>query len=160
MRKELDDKLCEKYPEIFIQRHQSMQVTCMCWGFDVGDGWYNILDRLCANIQGHINQSIKNVKWANEWNKENPDKQHEVPKAVGQVEATQVKEKFGTLRFYYNGGDDTIEGMVDMAESMSAVTCEDCGNPGKLVGQGWYSTRCKEHAKEGEWDETPETNPY
>ena len=48
--------------------------------------------------------------------------------------ADQVKEKFGTLRFYYTGGDDRIDGMVRMAESMSAVTCETCGAPGKLRG--------------------------
>jgi len=67
---------------------------------------------------------------------------------VAQVVAIQIKEKFGTLRFYYNGGDDTIGGMVRMAESMSSVTCEECGNPGKTRGPGWIRTLCDHHEKE------------
>jgi hypothetical protein len=57
----------------------------------------------------------------------------------------QVKEKFGTLRFYYTGGDDYISGMVRMAESMSGVTCEECGAPGEQNDGGWIRTLCEEH---------------
>jgi hypothetical protein len=70
-----------------------------------------------------------------------------VTDACPQVTVDQVKEKFGTLRFYYSGGDDYVSGLVSMAESMSAVTCEECGNPGKQVGGGWITTLCKEHAE-------------
>jgi pyruvoyl-dependent arginine decarboxylase (PvlArgDC) len=59
------------------------------------------------------------------------------------VTLDQVKEKFGTLRFYYTGGDEHISGMVRMAESMSAVTCESCGNPGEQTRGGWIKTTCK-----------------
>ena len=62
--------------------------------------------------------------------------------------ADQVKEKFGTLRFYTNGGDEQIYGMIRMAESMSAVTCEECGAPGKTRGRGWIYTACDAHTKE------------
>jgi len=71
----------------------------------------------------------------------------QVPESIPQVTLDQVKEKFGTLRFYYSGGDDYISGLASMAESMSAVTCEECGNPGKTVGGGWLTTLCKEHAE-------------
>ncbi len=71
----------------------------------------------------------------------------QVPESIPQVTLDQVKEKFGTLRFYYSGGDDYISGLCSMAESMSAVTCEECGNPGKTVGGGWLTTLCKEHAE-------------
>jgi len=67
---------------------------------------------------------------------------------VPQVVAVQVKEKYGTLRFYYNGGDDKIDGMVAMAEIMSARVCETCGSPGKLRKGGWIRTLCDHHAKE------------
>jgi hypothetical protein len=72
--------------------------------------------------------------------------------------AVQVKEKYGTLRFYYDGGDLYIDGLANMAESISAVTCEVCGNPGKLVGGGWVRTLCKTHAEEQnyEWDDKAE----
>jgi len=71
-----------------------------------------------------------------------------VPELVPQVTLDQVKEKFGTLRFYYSGGDDYVRGMVNMSESMSAVTCETCGNAGELRDEGWYYVSCNEHARD------------
>jgi hypothetical protein len=71
-----------------------------------------------------------------------------VPEACEQVVVDQVKEKFGGLRFYYTGGDDLIDGMVRMAESMSEVTCEECGYPGTTRGGGWVRTLCDKHENE------------
>jgi hypothetical protein len=65
-----------------------------------------------------------------------------VPESIPQVTLDQVKEKFGTLRFYYSGGDDYIDGMVSLAESMTGVTCESCGNIGERRGGGWVHTYC------------------
>jgi hypothetical protein len=127
MSPELDAKLCENYPKMMVNRNKPMTETCMCWGFECGDGWFNILNQLMGNIQHYID-------WKN--------KKEEV---VPQVTLDQVKEKFGTLRFYYSGGDDKIDGMVRMAESMSGVTCEVCGNPGTTEGPGWITTLCEEH---------------
>lgn len=76
-----------------------------------------------------------------------------VPKACHQVTATQIKEKFGTLRFYYLGGDDYCRGVESMAESMSAVTCEVCSSPGKLRHGGWVQTLCDEHAIETRYED-------
>jgi len=84
-----------------------------------------------SNIQHHI-----------DWNNQNFDKGYKQYKQVAQVTLDQVKEKFGTLRFYYTGGDDIIDGMVRMAESMSGCTCEECGNIGKSRGGGWIHTYC------------------
>ena len=125
MRQELDRLLCEKYPKMMVNRNKNMQETCMCWGFECGDGWYNILNQLMGNIQHHID-------WKN--------RKEEV---VAQVTLDQVKEKFGTLRFYYSGGDDAIDGMVRMAESMSSVTCEECSAPAQTHGPGWIRTICE-----------------
>lgn len=133
MRKELDEQLCKKYPLIFKDRHGDMKETLMCWGFECGDGWYQILDSLCANIQQHID-------WQN--------KNHEKHPVVEQVVAVQVKEKFGGLRFYYDGGDEKIQGMVRMAESWASVTCEECGQPGTMRNGGWIRTLCDKHEAE------------
>lgn len=143
MREELDKQLCEKYPKIFQDRDKPMTETCMCWGFSHGDGWYNIIDKLCSNIQGHIDWRNSQREILLKDNPYNRPIRDEVP----QVVAEQVKEKFGTLRFYYRGGDDYIDGLVSMAESMSGVTCEECGKPGSTGGKGWISTRCEEHRK-------------
>ena len=129
MKQELDEQLCKNYLKMMVNRDKPMTETAMCWGFDCGDGWFNILNLLMGNIQHHIDWKNKNGK------------------VVPQVTLDQVKEKFGTLRFYYTGGDDYISGLVSMAESMSSVTCEECGKPGERVGGGWVTTLCEEHAE-------------
>ena len=144
MKQELDEKLCAKYPKIFRDRNAPMNETCMCWGFEHGDGWYNIINNLCACIQSHIDWNNKQRTELLESNPHNI----EIPEEVHQVVAMQVKEKFGTLRFYYDGGDDKIDGMVRMAEAMSAVTCEECGAPGTSRRGGWIRTLCDTHEQE------------
>jgi hypothetical protein len=148
VREELDQQLCEKYPLMFKNRNAPMTETCMCWGFEHGDGWYQIINNLCANIQSHIDWSHKSNAWDLKWNEEHPDEQRPVREIVPQVVVDQVKEKFGTLRFYYSGGDDTIDGMVRMAESMSAVMCEKCGAPAETRSPGWVRTLCETHETE------------
>lgn len=127
MREELDQYLCKVYPKIFKDRTGDPKDTLMCFGFECGDGWFQIINQLCNNIQHYLD-------WQN--------KDSEV---VPQVVATQVKEKFGTLRFYYDGGDSKIDGMVRMAESMSGVMCEECGKPGETRQGGWVRVLCDEH---------------
>jgi hypothetical protein len=122
MKSELQDKLYEKYPELFAQKDLSMQETLMCWGIECGDGWYDLLDRVCKQIQNEI-----------KWNK------------AQKVEFVQVKEKYGGLRIYMNGGDDRIDGMIQMAESFSYMICDVCGERGKPNKVGWISTRCEKH---------------
>jgi hypothetical protein len=150
MKKELDEQLCSKYPKIFVDRHGNMMETAMCWGFDIGDGWYNIIDQLCFEIQSHLdwkNDKSRNYVPVYRWyniigHLRNFLNRFKKRQQIAQVVATQVKEKFGTLRFYYAGGDDVVDGMLRMAEAMSSVTCEECGNPGKVEGMGWLKARC------------------
>jgi hypothetical protein len=66
-----------------------------------------------------------------------------------QVVAKQIKEKFGTLRFYYSGGDDAIHSYIEMAELLSGFICEDCGMSDLSLGQttNWIRTLCPKCAK-------------
>ena len=160
MKKDLDEELCRKYPLIFKDRNGPMDQTSMCWGFDIDDGWYPIINMLCISIQNHIDQVQRDIdwtikfnadletaknnnweNWADVWGKE----PRTIPDPIEQVVATQVKEKFGTLRFYYCGGDNYIRGLVDMAENMSGVMCEVCGSPGWRRRGSWFRTLCEEH---------------
>lgn len=129
MSPELDKELCEKYPKIFKNRDGSIMQTCMAWGFECGNGWYNIIDILCSEIQHHVDFKSQNLS--------------EEEKQSLQVVAEQVKEKFGTLRFYFYGGDETIEGMVSIAESITRKICEDCGNVGQHRTQKWHRVTCE-----------------
>lgn len=132
MNEELDKRLCEKYPKIFRDRNGSMQETCMCWGFEHGDGWYELVERLCSTIQSHV-----------DWKRrQHPDLTDSEFDEQHQVVAAQVKEKFGGLRFYVDNCDDYIRGAVTMAESMSYCVCETCGDRGHRRSGGWIKTLC------------------
>jgi len=170
MREELDKKLVEKYPLLYRNRNAPMTETAMCWGFSHGDGWYNIIDALsyllCSEYM-QTKESYESIKeyfenggrWPWKDGKEITfeevegrrlkmiDAEKTVPTAV------QVKEKFGTLRFYIDGGTDAHYNYIRFAESMSAVTCETCGAPGKIRGHGWYYTACDEHTHEDDLEE-------
>ena len=145
MKQELDNKLCTNYPLIFANRHGSAMETLMCWGFDCGDGWYDLIDTLCGEIQHHIDNRKRNREVLLKKETFDPNM---VPEEIPQVIAVQVKEKFGSLRFYYDGGDDYINGVVRMAESMSCKICMTCGKPGEMVTKGWWHVACDEHWKD------------
>jgi hypothetical protein len=116
-----------KYPKMFSEPYG---------GVAVGEGWWPIIEALCAQIHHH-------VKWKQE-QKEKYNRGEGCPP----VTISQIKEKFGGLRFYYEGGDPAIAGMVTMAESWAAHSCEECGKPGKSREGGWIRTLCDEHEAE------------
>jgi len=126
-----------RFPKMFAESYG---------GFACGEGWWPIIESLCANIQGHID-------WRNSTHdrllEDNPYN-HPIHNKVEQVTVNQIKEKFGGLRFYYSGGDDTVDGMVRMAESWAGRACETCGAPGTSGGRGWISTLCPTHRAEAD----------
>lgn len=155
MTPELDQHIREKYPLIFSR-------PC---DISIDDGWFDIIDMLCSNIQNRIDNIVMQRGYALNWNKDVNDPEYDwsdkssfiereervVPELVDQVVAKQIKEKFGTLRFYYSGGDEYIRGLVSMADSMSSVICEACGSPGKSRStekQRWVLVLCDKHAVE------------
>lgn len=162
MKKELDEALCAKYPLVFRDRHANMQVTAMCWGISVGDGWYNIIDVLCGHLYtgywsaksryDFIKDKVGEKMYGNSGDiitqSEIDLRKQIVDEEASKVPvATQVKEKFGGLRFYVNGAIDKHWNYIEFAESMSYRTCEVCGTPGKRYTDGWHQTFCDIHAE-------------
>ena len=123
----------EKYPKMLDGKYG---------GFAIGKGWWIIVDKLMSQIQWHIDNSIKNNKWDLENDKT------DVRPIIPQVTVAQIKEKFGGLRFYYNGGDSYIHGLVSMAESWAGIACEECGGIGERRSGGWIRTLCDKHEAE------------
>lgn len=122
MHDELANLLYKRYPGIFPEHLRNRQDGAFR-GIECGDGWFALIDTLCAEIQFYSDH--------------NP---------IPQVVATQVKEKFGTLRFYTLGsGDERTRGMVSMAVAMSAHICEVCGLPGGRRGENGSQIRCDVH---------------
>ena len=103
--------------------------------------WYFSYD---GNITNHVHNMVQRAIERSEF--------REVPLKPYPVIAVQVKEKFGSLRFYIEGGTDEDYAAIDLAESVSVRTCEVCGSPGKLRGNHWLKTLCDEHAKELNYD--------
>lgn len=89
--------------------------------FPVGEGWRPLIEKL-------VNDIIKI----------NP-----------KVEVTQVKEKFGGLRFYIIGGNDEVYDLIDLAENESLKICENCGTKENVTTKGgWLVTLCNKCRKE------------
>ena len=131
MSPDLDKKLVEDFPVLYADRYGSMLTTCMCWGFCSGDGWEPLIRKLSEQLTYLSTGSGLKFK------------------------AAQVKEKYGTLRFYYDTygeGSDVVEDLASIAvahaERLSEVTCEMCGKEGRVRGRGWYACRCPACAHE------------
>lgn len=138
MDQELQNTLFEKYPQLFSNTSKSRMESCMCWGIECNNGWYELLSSVCWRIFQHEKNIADRVRIRNENNKENDQSDLEyIP-----VKFDQIKEKFGGLRIYYSGGDDYVEGIVGMAEEYSYKVCEVCGNSGKPNKGGWITTLC------------------
>lgn len=160
MRKELDEALCAKYPEIFRDRHKPMTETAMCWGFACGDGWYSLINTLCGLIMADVRMLRRDVAHTrkqlarhaelSEW-----EQNHYTPERLEQLEqqlkdaeaelpvASQVKEKFGGLRFYVDGGTKKHYAYISFAEAMSYTICEECGATQNVhQTTGWVRTIC------------------
>lgn len=120
MNEELERKLLTKYPRIFAI-DQSSPTAPTYRGVECGDGWFVLLERLCDDIQVHVDAHL-----------------------VPQVTFTQLKEKFGELRVYHLGGDGQVEDLINIAESASKITCENCGSLGlrQRTRHGWIKTLC------------------
>ena len=160
MKKELDEALCKDFPLIFRNRHTPR--TLMCWGFDCNNGWEPIIRTLCESFMSKVYSLEEDVSMYERWldtdldvikkesiQKKLEDTKAKLEEAKDQVPvAVQIKEKFATLRFYTNYQDDYVHGVIRMAESMSACTCENCGKPGKLCNKNyWLKTLCTSCAR-------------
>lgn len=149
MDQELQNQLFDKYPQFFTNKDKGIQSSCMTWGCECGNGWYEILASLCWMIRQHED----NKRWQKEWiEKQKKDIQESMGlKIEGEepdyfpVKFDQIKEKYGGLRIYFSGGDDYVEGLVSMAEAISYKICEVCGNKGECNKSGWFSTLCNTH---------------
>lgn len=107
--------LVKKYPKLY--KHLNF--------FECGPGWYDIIDDLSSKLEKEIEALAKD--------------------GDGSSYAVQVKEKYGTLRFYVSLETEKMGDLIEQAEEKTQSTCEVCGKEGKLIGEGWMKVRCKKH---------------
>lgn len=153
MREELEKKLAETFS--FMQINETLEEQkaggeiydlYSAFGCDCDDGWYELLYDLCTEITEVY-------------------KKYDQP---ADIVIDQIKEKYGTLRFYYHykGSEDVptavdypggvirftpignelrheIAQIVMKYEKKSAAVCEKCGKPGTLRDDlQWIHTLC------------------
>jgi hypothetical protein len=148
--------LTEQYPLLFTKGEQE---PFTLFGFECGDGWYNILYAAFDALYSPFENAQTRMKWCVEQMRKHPDDeklQIQAQQAIEHLDAcqqalpvfVQIKEKFGSLRMYYDGGDARAAGIVDMAETLSSCSCEVCGAPATTQPGRWVSTLCPQHVKQ------------
>lgn len=129
MRKDLDETLCRDFPLLYRDRRAPMAQTAVCWGFP-GNGWEPLIRKLSAQLEALIRTLPEDKR--------------------GHYCASQVKEKFGALRFYMTAETDHMRECIADAEEASTRICETCGEPGETRNErGWLRTSCGEHSRPG-----------
>jgi hypothetical protein len=102
MHKALEQKLIERWPTWF-DTGGDIRHTLMPRGFTHDDGWFDILWRLCEDLEPLVAQFEQ--------------------ASGGQFEVLQVKEKFGGLRMHVNHANDAIRQRIETAIQESFHTC-------------------------------------
>lgn len=139
------DKMMEEFPILYQQKSLSMTETCMCWGIECGEGWYFPLRDLSNKLES-LNETFGKIYGF-------------------EIQAAQVKSKYGILHFYWeihltnknttnlSYFNDIVEKLIKEAEEECFNTCEKCG---RFIGsrhsprcetQGWISYLCEDCAK-------------
>ena len=95
------------------------------FSFDCGDGWFNIVWKIMELVE-------------------------EESKTIPTIKVSCVKEKFGSLRVYVDGTNETnwrsINEKITKIEQESMEICEECGKKGEYHSDlSWIRTLCSEH---------------
>lgn len=116
-------ELIQKYPKIYVPYEGNP--FFVNW-LDLPPGWIPLVDKMLNYIQWNIDN--------NGWE---------------QVQCTQQKEKWGILNWYFSGGDDKSEAVIDFVEHLSGSICESCGTTENIGNtSGWITTVCKKCVEE------------
>jgi hypothetical protein len=168
-------KLVEDYPELFDCGISNAPFPM--FGFECGIGWYRIIENACRVICSNYNnakwllgitetqiadykeyterrnkyseQKMTEEEVLNELNLERSKRIEDIQKEKDSLpKVMQIKEKFGTMRFYLGNCNEVHNAITQYAENMSCTTCEECGNVGKNYRMRWFQTLCPQHAIE------------
>jgi hypothetical protein len=101
--------------------------------------WKQKLGNLYNWIGHRINKSVRWYRKLFPWNYRAC---HCVEYRHPHPRASQVKEKYGGLRFYMTSATDEMYDLISEAEHKSEEICEVCGNEGRPSGEGWITTLC------------------
>lgn len=157
MNPQTQSRLFTEYAEFFPNRNDHLR-SSMAFGFDCSDGWARLVETPLWYAKGRVSEwhrlrllregLIQDGRYDREgkhaWLEHSARTQDKPP--FRNLEVVQVKEKFGGLRFYYQGSVTLgFIAVVEAVEWLSSVTCESCGRAGQQEkADTWISTRCEE----------------
>lgn len=96
--------------------------------FDCGSGWFDLINKLSSGLEELVADTNSN----------RPEDFSDIYTC-----ASQVKEKYGGLRFYITCGTDAMYDLINKAEDESEHICELCGSPGVIQKRcGWLTCLC------------------
>ena len=104
-------KLFDAFPRLYRGRGLPPSESSMCWGFDFGDGWFDLVWNLSQAIEEEARRNGIDPQ-SDEW-----------------PEATQVKNKFGELRFHLRLETEATLALREGACEASRLICHDPNAP-------------------------------
>lgn len=113
------NKIFSKYPLIMSRIKDDIESGLQPYGIYCGDGWFDIIDDLCADLKIIIEDS-----------------------KIEDVCAVQIKIKFGSMRFYLNKVNPRISDRIGNAEKLSYKVCSKCGEC-KEVHRSSFCSKCR-----------------
>jgi len=143
MRRELEERLCEDFPDLFRQysyskgSYYALYMAC-------GDGWEPIIRRLSERITKivetivgpHLNSEDTDIS-AEDGSRDKLTK--------GDFRFMYVKQKNGILHVCLSQWTSDLQEAVKQARQESECTCERCGRPGVFGGPSWPVVLCSHH---------------
>lgn len=109
--------LCSRYPFLLI-REGDYRFTGLD---DLPDGWRIAFgEQLCKELKAELEHSG----------------------CLDQYHILQIKEKYGSLRWYDHGNTAAGHEIVRKYEEISERTCICCGKPATRITTGWISPYC------------------
>ena len=116
----LENKIIQRFRDKFPDESiiHDEAQSCLAFGFECGDGWFSIIYESLLLLQDE------------------------------KFTIVQVKEKFGSLRIYIDGGNDRVNNVLGFLENQSEITCELCGDLGSIDwSKSWKKCRCEKCIK-------------
>ncbi|MBU2772632.1 hypothetical protein HMI48_01485 [Acidithiobacillus ferrooxidans] len=118
--------MCTRYPSLYAQGRNEDEALTQ-FGFEVGDGWFDLLDTLSADLMRAVQR-------------------------IGMVcpHAVQVKSKMGMLRYKLSDFNAPLDALIAKVEKASMTTCEQCGSAGHVyIKKRWIYVACDKHSDGG-----------
>lgn len=91
-----------------------------CWFDSIPSGWRKIVKNKLPKIKNRLIEINK----------------------LDTYKISDIKEKWGFLRWYDNSSDEIIISLIGELEKESEHTCIICGNVAKWISLGWISPYC------------------